>query len=220
MRYADSRIIIFAKAPVPGTVKTRLIPELGVEKATQLYEAMVVNAVSMAVESGLCPVQLWCAPDCEHAFYRHLNRDFGVSLHAQHGKDLGERMYNAFSTALEASAHAVIIGSDCPVLNTQLLADALEALHSGSQAAIAPAADGGYVLLGLNRNDRALFEGLAWGEGTVYAGTLEKLRRLSFSYVSLAQQWDVDRIPDVQRCKRLLESLRLHQDLESVLADL
>ena len=141
-----TRVAVFARAPVPGEAKTRLIPMLGAEGAARLHAGLVLHALRVAIAADLGPVELWCAPDCDHPFFMQCAEGLGVSLRTQRGADLGRRMACAFASAVCENAPLVVIGSDCPALTPALLREAAEALQS-HDAVIAPAEDGGYVLI-------------------------------------------------------------------------
>ncbi len=194
---ADARIMVFAKAPVAGAVKTRLIPALGAQGAAALHATLTRHCIATAVGSGLCPVDLWCSPDTSHPFFAQCSKDFGVTLHQQQGDDLGARMAHAFDSVLQQGPYAVIIGTDCPTLTTQDLRMALDTLQDGFDAVIGPAEDGGYVLLGLRKAAPLLFEDITWGSGEVLAVTRERLKRLQWRWRELAPRRDVDRPEDL-----------------------
>ncbi len=101
-------VIVFAKAPIAGQVKTRLIPALGGAGAAALHRVLVSRAVATALAAKLGPVELCCAPDASHSFFACME----VPLTAQGEGDLGARMHRA----LARSAPALLIGSDCPAL--------------------------------------------------------------------------------------------------------
>ena len=199
MKFPHAQIMIFAKAPIPGEVKTRLIPSLGKQGAATLYEQLARQTVATAVNTELCPVRLWCYPLMQHRFFETCRSDFGVMLRLQRGHDLGERMSNAFKTTLESATSAVIIGTDCPALTEQDLHDALTALEEGYDAVLGPAEDGGYVLLGLRHAEPSLFENIAWGRTDVLDNTRARMRLLGWRWHELAPRWDVDRSEDVGR---------------------
>jgi len=195
------RIAVFAKAPVAGEVKTRLAALLGPDAAAGLHAGLVRHALSTAVQSRVGAVELWCAPDANHPFFERCARDFGATLAPQEGADLGERMGKAFAQTLAAGSALIIIGSDCPALRTSHLRAAAAALHS-HDAVIAPAEDGGYVLVGLSRKVPALFEGIEWGASAVMGETRRKLAASDIAWKELATLWDVDRPEDYARLQR------------------
>jgi uncharacterized protein len=194
------RIAVFAKAPVPGAVKTRLAPLLGAEGAAGLHAGLVRHALATAVQVRLGAVELWCAPDETHPFFARCAGEFGVGLRRQEGIDLGERMRHAFEVSLAAKETLVLIGSDCPALRGAHLAEAAQALRS-HDAVIAPAEDGGYVLVGLAKAAPQLFDGVAWGTAAVMAQTRARIAANRIRAAELATLWDVDRPEDYARLK-------------------
>ena len=199
-------LVVFARAPVPGAVKTRLIPLLGAERAAALHVRLVKHALGTARKASFARTELCCAPDAEHPFFRFCAGHYGVELCAQAEGDLGARMLAAFERALVASPRALIMGSDCPALTARHLRLADRALRDGSDAVCVPCEDGGYALIGLARADRRLFEDIAWGGETVMATTRERLAALGWQWLELDTLWDVDRPEDYQRlvAERLL----------------
>lgn len=206
MQFPNAVIVVFAKAPIAGEVKTRLIPVLGATTAAELHARLVRHTLATASHAGLCPVQLWCAPATEHPFFKQCEQDFGVTLHAQYGSDLGSRMRHAFDTALRQGKQAIIIGSDCPLLTARDLENTLTALNGGCDAVLGPAQDGGYVLLGLHRTSPVLFDNMPWGTSRVLALTRERLQQLQWRTHELSAHWDVDRPEDLEHpfMKKLL----------------
>ena len=97
MIYPEAKILLFAKAPISGTVKTRLIPDIGEYAATELHKELVLNALNTITEGALSPVELWCAPNTQHPFFTECQRRFSASLHCQQGAGLGARMHHALN---------------------------------------------------------------------------------------------------------------------------
>lgn len=192
-------VIVFAKAPRPGEVKTRLIPLLGAGGAVDLHVQLVRHALEAAAAALLRPVELHCAPDASDPFFRFCGSHYGVTLRAQAGDGLGARMHAAFTQALAAYARVLLIGSDCPALTPRHLQQAEQALRDGADAVFVPCEDGGYALIGLQRVDAALFDGIAWGSASVMEETRSRLRRLGWNWRELETLWDVDRPEDYQR---------------------
>jgi rSAM/selenodomain-associated transferase 1 len=195
---AAARILIFAKAPRPGRVKTRLVPPLTAQEAADLHARLLADRVRRLAEAGLGPVELWCAPSTDDALFRDLARNHGVSLHGQRGRDLGERMLSAAADALERADGVVLIGTDCPLLDGAYVSSALRALNEWD-AVLGPAEDGGYVLLGLRRAAPVLFRDMPWGGSRVAELTRERMRALGWSWQELATLWDLDRPKDLLR---------------------
>ena len=206
MEFPEARIMVFAKAPIPGQTKTRLIPALGAEGAAELHERLVNHTLNTAIQANLCPVQLWCAAPPEHPFFSALLQRHPITLKQQQGADLGERMGNAFIDALTQSPYALLIGSDTPSLSHQDLHDALMALKNGCECVLNPAEDGGYVLIGLRRIDMAIFRNIIWGSHTVLEETRQRLQQQGMQWCELKTHRDIDRPEDLLLC-HLPESL-------------
>jgi len=196
---AGSRVAVFAKAPNPGEVKTRLVPALGEHGAAALQRALATHAIETAVEAGIGPVELWCAPDTGHPFFAECSRRYGVTLIAQGEGDLGARMQRAFEAMLSQVARALIVGSDIPAMTPDYLRAAGAALAEGQDAVLGPAEDGGYVLIGLRRVVPDLFEHVRWSEPDVLAVTRSRIARLRWRHLGLPTLWDVDRPEDLKR---------------------
>lgn len=193
------RVLVFAKAPVPGEVKTRLSGVLGADGAAALYRRMLRRTVAVATAARIGPVELCCAPTPADAEFEALRARYRVELSPQCGADLGARMWCAAAAGLTKATAVLLIGADCPALTAGYLRDAGSCLMDGADAVIGPAEDGGYVLLGLKRIASALFSEIPWGGPCVLAETSERLRALGWSYVQLPTLWDVDRPEDLAR---------------------
>jgi hypothetical protein len=192
-------VAILAKAPVPGTVKTRLMLMLGLDGATVLHERLIERTVAVATEAATGPVTLWTSPDEHHPCFRSLAERFPLALARQVEGDLGARMHAA---VLHAKGPVLVIGTDCPVLTAAHLRDAAAVLRSGADATVIPAEDGGYVLIGLRRPVPELFRDMAWSTDGVMVETRHRLRRHGLSWREPAHLWDVDRPSDVMRMRR------------------
>jgi rSAM/selenodomain-associated transferase 1 len=199
VRFPEGCLLIFARAPVAGQVKTRLMPGLEAESCARLQRWLVERTLTTATQAALCTVELWCAPDCSHPFFGECARRFAVDMRAQEHLDLGMRMHHGLRTILAQAEFAVIIGCDCPALDAAYLAQACEILATGDSIVLGPAEDGGYVLLGARRTSPELFEGVAWGTSTVLPETRERLRRLGWRWRELTPLWDLDRPADLAR---------------------
>ena len=158
--FPAARLLIFAKAPVPGRVKTRLAGRLGTRGAAELYKKLLRRTLAIAREARLCPVELWCAPDGRHGFFTACRREYGVRLCRQCGGDLGRRMNQALNRTLAVHRFAVLIGGDCVSLGAAELRGAVSRLAAGRDAVLGPARDGGYLLVGLRQRRPALFRGI------------------------------------------------------------
>lgn len=203
-------VVVFARAPQPGAVKTRLIPLLGAEGAAALHVRLVKHALETAGKTALHQVELHCAPDASDPFFQSCAGYYGVTVKAQAGGDLGARMQAAFTQALTQHARVLLIGSDCPALTARHLRQAEQALRDGADAVFVPCEDGGYALIGLKHVESRLFDGIAWGTDGVMAETRLRLKQLGWSWRELETLWDVDRPEDYRRLmdSSLLDSRR------------
>jgi rSAM/selenodomain-associated transferase 1 len=197
--FPDSVLLIFCKAPIAGQVKTRLQPALSSEQAAAAHCQLTRMTLERAVRQPLCPVMLCCAPTAEHAFFRQCAEDYPLKVIDQRGNDLGKRMRHAFTEALAHYRQAILIGCDCPSMTPDDLRQALTALQYGSDIVIAPAEDGGYVLIGLKADQPILFNDLPWGTDGVMAETRRRASEAGLSLHELEPQWDVDTIEDWRR---------------------
>ncbi|MBM3356652.1 MAG: glycosyltransferase [Betaproteobacteria bacterium] len=192
-------VMVFAKAPRPGEVKTRLIPLLGADGAAALHARLVAHALATARAAALGRLELHCAPDATDPFFGFCRRHYGAVLAPQAEGGLGARMAAAFAAALAVYPRALLIGTDCPALGARHLREAEDALLGGCDAVLGPAEDGGYVLIGLTRTDARLYDGIAWGGDGVLAETRTRLRALGWRWHELETLWDVDRPDDYER---------------------
>lgn len=190
-------IAIFARAPVPGRAKRRLVPAIGEEGAADLQRRMTDRAVAAAVEARAGPVSLWCTPDTRHPAFRALRARYPVRLRVQRGRDLGERMGAAMRDMLDRRPVALLAGSDCPALGATVFQEAAEWIDGGADAVLAPALDGGYVLIGLRRFEASLFAGMAWGTDRVLAETRRRFGALGWDWRETEPLPDIDRPEDL-----------------------
>lgn len=198
-------IAILAKAPVPGFAKTRLIPAIGAHGAAVLQERLTERAAETALAAGCGPVELWATPDTERPSFRDLAARLPLTLRQQPDGDLGARMLAAFV----ANGPTIVIGTDCPALSAAHLRDAAARLRDDADVVIAPAEDGGYVLIGARAPCPALFAGMTWSTPTVMDDTRARIRTQSLRFHELPVLWDVDDPADLDRLERL------HPDLLS-----
>jgi hypothetical protein len=204
---------VFAKAPVPGEVKTRLIPVLGREGATELYCRLVQHTLATVAMARVGSVELWTTAPGEQAFLHACKRVLGIPLLLQPEGDLGARMSAAMTNGLERAPAVLLVGSDVPTMCCDDLREARDALASGSDAVLGPAEDGGYWLIGLSRYAAELFRDLPWGTPAVLDATRERLRALRWRWHELPTRWDVDRPEDLHRLAAERHLGRLVSDL-------
>ncbi len=200
--YPDARLLLFAKAPVPGRVKSRLRPALGARGACVVYQQLFCHTLDTALRSRAAPVEVWAAPSAAHPWVRARSREAGAPLRVQPPGDLGERMAAALHTALADSPYAVIVGADCAGLTAGHVREAFRSLAAGDDAVFCPAHDGGYLLVGLRRVDFQVFRAVPWGTADVMRATRQRVRRLGWRIRELTPARDVDRQADVRFLRR------------------
>jgi uncharacterized protein len=190
-------ILVFAKAPEPGAVKTRLAAALGADRTAQLYARLARRTLRLAAETAPGAVQLWCAPDTSHPFFAECARAFGVRLCSQTGADLGERMAHALAVSVSEHRLPILVGTDCPDYTREYFLLAFESLEAGYDVVLGPARDGGYALVGLTRALPELFRGVAWGGADVMAQTRVRLNASGTHWFELEPVRDLDRPEDL-----------------------
>lgn len=193
-------VAIFAKAPVPGYAKTRLIPALGAIGAAALQARMIERTVATACAAELARVTLWCSPDPSHAVFGEMARKHGVVLRRQFPGGLGARMLAAFR-AQPVNRPLLLIGTDGPALATGHLLACARCLHQGDDATFLPTEDGGYLLVGLRRAAPAIFTGIAWSTSVVMRQTRRRLANAGLRWSEPATLWDVDTPNDLKRLR-------------------
>ena len=190
-------VMIFVRAPVAGTVKTRLAADVGDAAALAVYRELTERAVYAARELGpRATTRVLFTP--RHARISVVQwLGTGMDYRAQGRGSLGVRLQRAFADGFsEGFRRLVVIGSDLPAISPALLRDAIGALEE-NEAVIGPAADGGYYLLGLRRPVPALFRDVPWSTSEVCAATLERLRAGGVSPRILSTMQDVDTAADL-----------------------
>lgn len=195
------RILIFAKRPAAGRVKTRLTPPLPPDEAVTVYEACLRDVIALATRQR-ASVQLWYHDELRAAVY------FASELPHLHARaqaegDLGAKLHDAFERSFRDGAERVIIiGTDSPTLPETVLNTAFDDLHD-VDVALGPSLDGGYYLVGLRRSawPRAgsLFDAIAWSGPAVFRTTMERSERAALSVRVQPPWYDVDTIEDLRR---------------------
>lgn len=214
--YPDGRIMVFCKAPEPGHVKTRLAVSIGDAAAATVHEYLAWHCLQRLATAAVAPVELWCTPDAGHDFFRRCAAEFGLELKQQKGECLGQRMEQAFSDALSQSCYAIVVGTDCPTLDSAYMRAAFAALQQ-HDAVLGPAEDGGYVLLGLRRLQPPLFADMPWGTSQVLAKTRS---RLTGRVKELSTLWDIDDVDDLGRLRDSADELLLERGFSEYLCEL
>jgi rSAM/selenodomain-associated transferase 1 len=192
-------LVVVAKAPLPGNVKTRLFPRLSPVEAAELYRCFVEDtAVEMSGLKGECDIAIAYTPENAYNTFASLSPD-GFGLFAQMGNDLGERLCNIFKEKLSEGYDTVsIIDSDSPDLPMSLVQESFRLLSSGnSDVVFGPCDDGGYYLVAMKKAYPDLFVGIPWSTSSVLSMSLEKSKKLGIK-ASLLPRWnDIDTFEDL-----------------------
>lgn len=206
-------LILFARPPAPGRTKTRLIPILGEGGAARLYEAFLADAAALAQKVRESRPTLGLAAEWAHdgAAFEFLTTGRWLTgpflHHPQTGSDLGQRMAAALGRRLAHSSRAVLIGTDFPDLPPRIIIEALETLeqtNTSPAAALGPARDGGYYLIGLNHLKPGVFSGIEWGGPGVFEAQKKNLETLGYRVHALPEWGDVDEPGDLESLQERL----------------
>ncbi len=187
-------LLIFAKNPVAGKVKTRLAATIGNEAALAVYLQLLSYTVGISSEVDADKFVFYS----DHIEQEDLWDNQLFFKQIQQGNDLGERMKNALAVLFNKGySKIVIIGTDCPELSREIISDAFKSLEE-QDIVIGPAHDGGYYLLGMKQLHATLFENINWSTNTVLAETLVKCEALQMDYALLRTLRDIDRSEDLK----------------------
>jgi len=192
-----TRTVIFAKAPVPGSVKTRLIPALGEIGAARLAHQMLLATIAEAEGAHLAIPELCATPHPYDPEWQPFLPKAEIRYTDQGEGDLGERLARAAKRVTLLGEAILLIGTDCPALDRRRLRAAAEALLS-HDAIIHPTEDGGYALLGLRRFDPSLFAGIGWSGHDVAADTIARIEALGWTLHIGETLRDIDEPEDLE----------------------
>jgi rSAM/selenodomain-associated transferase 1 len=196
-------LAVAAKAPQPGTVKTRLQTLLSEQDAAELYRCFLRDTVALMESVPETDVIVSYTPEGSERLFEGITSN-GHQLLLQRGVSFGRRLFNALDDLLSQGYDSVaIMDSDSPTLPPDCLRRAFEELaRPGDRVVLGPTSDGGYYLIGIKKNHSALFDGIDWSTERVLSQTIARARELSLD-VSLLPEWfDVDNIEDLQRLWR------------------
>lgn len=204
MRINDNALIIFAKQPLAGKVKTRLTAVLSPEEAAELYRCMLIDTLSKVKPLGGVDIYLFFEGDGDAASYFASIAD-GMETRPQRGNDLGERMMDAFHRTFERGYESVaIIGTDSPDLPVSFIEEAFLSLGDARlDAVFGPSEDGGYYLLALKRLHAELFQGIGWSSQTVLRESVAAAEKVGMRTTMLSLWHDVDTVADLRRADLL-----------------
>ena len=194
---APPRIVVFAKAPQPGSVKTRLIPALGAQGAAELALRMLQHTLAQALAAEVGTVELCMSPAPDAPAWAGVAIPPEVVQTSQGDGDLGQRMARAVNrTTTRLGQPVLLMGTDCPALSAAHITLAARQLQQ-HDAAIIPVADGGYVLIGLHTPCPNVFTNMAWSTATVAGDTLRRFGLLGYSVWTSPLLHDIDEPADL-----------------------
>ncbi len=184
----ENTLLIFVKNPQVGKVKTRLAKTIGDKKALSIYQALL--KLTERVTAPLNVVKMVYYNEWIEKYDVFSEKDYHKALQAN--GNLGEKMKQAFKTEFENGAKkVVIIGSDCPEIETSILEKTFKELDT-HQIVIGPAVDGGYYLLGMNTFYPFLFEDKPWSTAEVYSQSVGAIQKHKLDYFTLPTLRDID----------------------------
>ena len=190
------RVVIFAKAPLPGFAKTRLIPALGLDGSAQLARRLLQHTIQQALAARVGPVELCVSPSVHHPVWKILSLPEILNWSYQGEGDLGQRMGRVVQRVTQQGEPVILMGTDCPGLTAERLQQAAQALEQ-HEACLVPVSDGGYSLLGLHQYDDSLFEDIPWSTSVVAELTRQRVEALDWSLQELDALHDIDEPGDL-----------------------
>ncbi|NIO07734.1 MAG: DUF2064 domain-containing protein [Deltaproteobacteria bacterium] len=190
---SDSQaLVVMAKPPIPGEVKTRLCPPFSFAEAAEFYECLLQDTVGKL--EGFASAELWIAYTSEGEDYFQSVYRQRVKMIPQRGVDLGQRMHHIFVDLFSLGyRRVVVLGSDIPCLALSTVEQTFHLLSRHEHdLALGPARDGGYYLIGLKEPEARIFQGITWSHPSVLFDTLKRAESLGLRPVSVPAAYDVD----------------------------
>lgn len=198
MSIVKKALILFAKAPKSGKVKTRLQPYLSPDQTSELYTAFVTDLLETTARLRGITRILDGDPNGHDPFFQSLAHRYQLKLMDQQGSNLGERMQNAMAEVhRQGFDRMVIIGTDSPTLPMEFIQQAFTLLRS-HELVLGPSRDGGYYLIGCGKSIPPVFEGIPWGTDRVLSMTLKRITDLKIKCALLPFWYDVDDVEDLR----------------------
>ena len=197
-------LVVMAKSPVPGQVKTRLIPFIGSQCATQVYQDLLSRILQELVQVEASSV-LSCTPDTHHAMLRSFSSQYGWRRRYQGQGDLGNRMARIFSRCQRESDYTIIVGSDLANINKQIIYQCIDRLTAGNDLVLGATEDGGYGLIAMSRLHSGVFRKIPWSTDRVLQVTMSRARQMKLKTAIINGLWDVDTYKDYRRWRQLCQ---------------
>ena len=200
------RLILFAKTPIVGQVKTRLIPAIGKHKATEIYTYLLKRTIDIAEQLPAVEKYLFVSDGEGSRFPDQFFDQFSNwSVMPQRGNDIGHRQQNALEETVVAGVATVLIGADIMDCTSADLNNAFQVLEQGFDSVIGPSVDGGYWLVGSGGKSLPIFSDITWSSARVFSQTRARLQRYGLSYHCITERRDLDEISDLKRLNLLAE---------------
>jgi uncharacterized protein len=208
-RKLKEALVVMAKAPREGEVKTRLSGALSPEETRRLYVAFLSDTFALMEEvldeREELSLALCYTPEGEEEAFEEVERE-GSMMMPQRGENLGERLTNCFADLFALGFESVVvIGADSPTLPGEYVFDAFECFETDDDVVIGPTEDGGYYLVGMRKLHRRIFEDIPWGARGALEATIERAREAGLNLVLLSEWRDVDTPEDFERLKHELD---------------
>lgn len=201
-------LILFAKKPVPGKVKTRLLTEFSPVRAAEIAAFCMRATAELAAANWPGEIFLYVTPDADHPVFKAIEDDLHVNVCIQGEGDLGDRMYSALRDSIENAGSAAVMGVDIPHCSPSIIEKAFDTLSTGENV-IGPTHDGGYYFLGLNASvSPELFEGIQWGGEEVFQQTLLRADKLGIKFELMPILLDIDTPRDLWLASRNYQPLQ------------
>ena len=176
-------------------VKTRLAKDLGKIPVSIFYKR-TLEYILRNLSDINSDLALYCFPDPHHPFFEYCRSKYNVILYTQEGNDLGDRMYKAIKNQLANYDSVVLIGSDCPEIDSTYINDAIYGLSSGADVVLGPAFDGGYALIASHQINKSIFDNIKWSTKDVLQNTKDNISALGWSSKCLSKVHDIDCLSD------------------------
>ncbi len=191
--------MVMAKAPLVGSVKTRLCPSMSQAEAAAFYECLLIDIVTQLRKFQAGELWIAFAPEGEEYFRNQFAK--GINLLTQHGIDLGQRIHHAFVDLFHKGYEEIlVVGSDCPTISLSTMNQAYEHLNAGTyDVVLGPSSDGGYYLIGLKNPIELLFKEIPWSTEWVLKNTVTRADKLGLKVALLDQAFDIDVEEDLDR---------------------
>lgn len=192
----DIPLYLFAKAPVPGQVKTRMQPELTGSGAAELALMMLAQSVSKVKKHWPGSLVLTVSPDPDHDCFRNLRNRYRLDIEVQTEGDLGQRINHVLEKAIRESGCGVVMGCDVPHISGKILSQ-VHARLSKQGNIVGPTVDGGFYILGLHELDHGIFNLVDWGSNRVLSRLLKNLDSLGMDIGFCRKLRDIDTWSDL-----------------------